>query len=70
MRGIFSKVFIYTTIFLIVLVCVTVALFSQQFISYYRVSQMQKVSSSYQHLVDQLQGKSESEFPEIARQFY
>ena len=70
MRGIFSKVFIYTTIFLIVLVCVTVALFSQQFISYYRVSQMQKVSSSYQHLVDRLQEKSESEFPEIARQFY
>ena len=70
MRGIFSKVFIYTTIFLILLVCVTVALFSQQFISFYRVSQMQKVSSSYQHLVDQLQGESESDFPALAQRFY
>ena len=69
-RGIFFKVFAYTTIFLILLVCVTVALFSQQFISYYRINQMQKVSGSYQRLVDQLQGKSESDFPEIARQFY
>ena len=69
-RGIFYKIFIYTTIFLIVLVCVTVALFSQQFISFYRVSQMQKVSSSYQHLVDQLHGESESDFPELAQRFY
>jgi len=69
-RGIFFKVFAYTTIFLILLVCVTVALFSRQFISYYRVNQMQKIGGSYQHLVDQLQGKRESDFPEMARQFY
>lgn len=69
-RGIFFKVFIYTTIFLILLVCVTVALFSRQFVSFYRVSQMQRISSSYQYLVDRLQGENESDFPELARMFY
>jgi len=31
---------------------------------------MQRVSSSYQHLVDQLQGESESDFPDLAQRFY
>lgn len=69
-QGIFMKVFVYTTIFLILLVCITVALFSQQFISFYRVNQIQRISSSYQHLVDQFQGENTSDFPELAQQFY
>ena len=69
-RGIFFKVFTYTAIFLVLLICVTITLFSRQFISFYRVSQMQRVSSSYQHLVDQLQGESESDFPDLAQRFY
>lgn len=70
MRGIFFKVFTYTTIFLILLVLVTVALFSKQFLSFYQVSQMRQISSSYQRLVDRLQGEDESYYPELAQQFY
>ena len=70
LRGIFRKVFVYTTIFLILLVCITVALFSQQFMSFYRVNQIQRVSSSYQDLVDQFQGENVDDFPKLAQQFW
>jgi len=69
-RGIFMKVFVYTTVFLILLVCVTLTLFSQQFMSFYRVNQIQRVSSSYQRLVDQFQGENVDDFPKLAQQFF
>ena len=68
--GIFIKVFIYTTIFMVLLVTVAIALFSQQFISFYRTNQMEKISNSYQRLQEQLSGIAESDFSEQARQFY
>jgi len=69
-RGIFIKVFTYTTIFLILLACVTVALFSQQFLSFYNTSQMEQLYHSYQDLHEQLSRKSMDEIVEIAQIYY
>jgi len=65
-RGIFFKVFTYTTIFLFIIVCVTVGLFSQQFLSFYNTTQTQQLYASYQNLHDQLFGKNEEEIIRIA----
>jgi two-component system sensor histidine kinase VanS len=69
-RGIFFKVFTYTTIFLFIIVCVTVGLFSQQFLSFYNTTQTQQLYASYQNLHDQLFGKNEEEIIRIAGEFF
>lgn len=69
-RGIFIKVFIYTIISMILLVFITVVLYSQQFISFYGLIRHQQVSESLQPLVGRLEGKSGNDFPEIAQDFY
>jgi len=66
--GIFVKVFLYTIIFSASLVCVTVALFSRQFMSYYRTIRIQQISLSYQKIIDQSQRKGD--VAELARQFH
>jgi two-component system sensor histidine kinase VanS len=69
-RGIFFKVFTYTTIFLVIIVCVTIALFSQQFMTFYNTAQTQQLYVSYQSLYDSLYGKSEDEIIKVAEEFY
>ena len=69
-RGIFFKVFTYTTIFIILLVFVTIALFSQQFISFYNTAQTRQLYGSYQGLFEQLHGKSIDEVLDIAQKYY
>lgn len=69
-RGIFIKVFIYTIISMALLVIITVVLYSQQFISFYGLTRRQQVSESLHPLVGRLEGKNESDFPEIAQRFY
>ena len=68
--GIFVKVFAYTAIFLILLVCVTVLLFSRQFLSFYNTSQTEQLFFSYQNLYAQLQGKSIDEVVKTAQIYY
>ena len=69
-RGIFIKVFTYTTTFLILLVSVTVALFSQQFLAFYSASQTEQLFTAYQSLSDQIRGKGIEEVTGIAGQYY
>jgi two-component system sensor histidine kinase VanS len=69
-RGIFFKMFIYTAIFLFFIVCVTVGLFSQQFLSFYNTIQTQQLYASYQDLHDQLAGKDKDEIITVARDFH
>ena len=69
-RGIFIKVFTYTTIFLFVIVCVTVGLFSQQFLSFYNTTQTQQLYTLYQTLHDQLLEKSKDEMIKVAEEFH
>ena len=68
--GIFIKVFSYTTIFLIVILCVTVGLFSQQFLSFYNTTQTQQLYNSYETLFGQISGKSDDEMLKAAEDFY
>ena len=69
-RGIFIKVFTYTTIFLVLLVCVTVALYSGQFVSFYNTTQTMQLYSLYQDLHEQLQGKDINEVMAIAQKYH
>ncbi len=69
-RGIFTKVFTYTIISLLLLVGVTAALFSQQFMSFYRTKQAGQIIASYQPLVERIQGNNNSDVAELARRFY
>jgi two-component system sensor histidine kinase VanS len=69
-RGIFFKVFTYTTIFLVVIVCVTVALFSQQFLSFYNTTQTEQLYTSFQSLHERLRGKDFDEIINGAEEFY
>ena len=68
--GIFIKVFLYTTIFLILIVCVTVGLFSQQFLSFYETTQTQQLYNSYQSLYEQLSDKNNDDILTAAQTFY
>lgn len=70
MRGVFIKVFIYTIISMVLLICITVVLFSHQFISFYGLTRRQQVSDSFRPLVGRMEGKSESDLPKIAQGFY
>ena len=68
-RGIFVKVFSYTAAFLMLLVCVTVALFSQQFLSFYNTAQTEQLYHLYQSLYEQLRGRSADEILRIAQAY-
>jgi len=69
-RGIFFKVFAYTTIFLFIMVCVTIGLFSQQFILFYNTNQQQQLYASYSNLHNQLHGRNEQDIVRIAAEFF
>ena len=68
-RGIFFKVFTYTAIFLLIVVCVTIALFSQQFLAFYNTNQRQQLYTSYSALHEQLIGRNEEDLTRIAGEF-
>lgn len=53
--GIFAKVFIFTTIFSVLLVCVTASFFSVQIVSYYKFQNIRQINRAYQHIVTQAQ---------------
>jgi len=69
-QGIFFKVFTYTAIFLLAIICVTVVLFSQQFLSFYNTAQQQQLYASYQALHEQLIGRSTEEIFEVVEEFF
>jgi two-component system sensor histidine kinase VanS len=69
-HGIFIKVFSYTIISMVLLVCMTVALFSQQFILLYRTIQTRQIVASYEPLARRLQRGEENNFSQIAQRFY
>jgi len=69
-RGIFFKVFTYTAIFLLAIICVTVGVFSQQFLSFYNTTQQQQLYTSYQNLHERLIGKSNEEIIREVETFF
>jgi two-component system sensor histidine kinase VanS len=66
--GIFIKVFMYTLLFLVLVLVVTTALFTQQSVSFYH--QTEQLYDGYQDLVNRLDGKSPDEVKESAQYFY
>jgi two-component system sensor histidine kinase VanS len=69
-RGIFGKVFVYTMILATLLVCVTGALFSGQFMSFFRTAQSRQIMASYTPLVERIQRSGHGNISEIAGLFY
>jgi two-component system sensor histidine kinase VanS len=69
-RGIFIKVFAYTMISAALLVCVTAALFSQQFMSFYRAMESREIVASYEPLADRIRRGGGENIAETARLFY
>lgn len=69
-NGIFIKVFAYTMLSAALLVCVTAALFSQQFMSFYRTIQTREIVASYEPLVGRIRRSGGENIAEIARLFY
>lgn len=61
---------LHAIISMVLLVCITAVLFFQQFLSFYGTTRHKQVSDSFRPLVGQLEGKSESDFPEVAQRFY
>lgn len=66
--GIFVKVFIYTIIFSILLVGVTVTMFLARIMTYYSHLRSQEITNTYQSIV--IQSRGEDDITEVARQFY
>ena len=68
--GIFGKIFFYTLLFLIIVIGITAALFSQQFVSVYDTSQLQQLNTVFQPLTYSLNSKTIEEMIEISSEFY
>jgi two-component system sensor histidine kinase VanS len=68
-RGIFIKVFLYTALFLVLVITVTAALFAQQIVSFYNRAQEQLLSKSFSQLTERLAGVDSGDYLEIAQEF-
>jgi two-component system sensor histidine kinase VanS len=67
---IFTKIFAYTMLLLIVMSLAAVAIFARQFLSFYRSEQRRQLAVMFQPIFDQLKGKSPKEIAEGAQAFY
>ena len=68
--GIFGKVFFYTCLILIFVVCVFFALFYEQIQSTVTITQQQQLGNVFHPLLDSLQDKTDEETIEIAEAFH
>lgn len=68
--GIFIKIFAYTIAFALLLVIVTVALFSRQFTLLYKTIQTRQVVASYEPLVERMDRNRGGDLAEVAARFY
>jgi two-component system sensor histidine kinase VanS len=57
--SVFVKVFLYTTLFSVLLACVAAGLFSAQIVSYYRMQSMISISNIYQRMIDRPAGQGD-----------
>jgi Signal transduction histidine kinase len=68
--GIFSKIFLYTLLFLLIVIGVASVLFAGQFQTAFQSGQNQVHKETYTSLIEQLQGKSPEQIPDIAELFH
>lgn len=69
-KGIFIKVFTYTIISILLIVSITITLFSQQFISFYRTMQNKQIIASYEPLIKQVKRNNNKDIAKLAESFY
>ncbi|MCL2015731.1 MAG: HAMP domain-containing histidine kinase [Defluviitaleaceae bacterium] len=67
--GIFAKTFVYTTVFLIIVVGVAFAMFYQQITAFYATQQLQRLQRDYSLLYEQFLTADRLEMLDTARQF-
>lgn len=70
MFGIFGKVFFYTVLITIIVICIAAIFFAGQITSVFETTQRQQLTSVFQPLLDQLSGKSDDEKIEISKKFH
>ena len=69
-RGIFIKVFLYTMIFLVVVISVTAALFAQQIVSFYNNTQIQRLNENFSQMRELLSNADVGDIYRIAQEFH
>lgn len=70
MFGIFGKVFFYTVFITVIVICIAAIFFAGQITSVFEMTQREQLTNVFQPLLDQLNGKSDNEKVEIARNFH
>lgn len=68
--GIFMKVFVYTVIASVLLVLMTAALFSGQFLTLAKTAEKEQIIASYRPLVESVKASDYRDIPEVAHRFY
>jgi Signal transduction histidine kinase len=68
--GIFGKIFLYTLLFLLIVIGVALAFFAGQFQTVFQSGQNQVHKETYTPLIEQLQGKPRGHVAEIAESFH
>ena len=68
-HGIFTKVFLYTMLLILIVIGVTSVLFAQQVVSFYNTARIRQLSESFSELTDMLSAASTSEYVGIAKDF-
>ena len=67
--GIFTKVFLYTMLLIMMVIGVTSALFAQQVVSFYNTARIRQLSDNFSELTETLSGAHPFEYLAIARDF-
>ncbi|HBT63215.1 MAG TPA: hypothetical protein DEB10_00955, partial [Ruminococcaceae bacterium] len=70
MFGIFGKVFSYTVLITIIVVCIAAVFFAGQIVSVFETTQREQLTNVFQPLLDQFSGKSDNEKIKIAEKFH
>lgn len=68
-NGIFIKTFAYTIVAMLLIVLVTAALFSSQFLTLYRAVEREQIVVSYQPLVNRVKNSDYNDIPAAAQRF-
>jgi two-component system sensor histidine kinase VanS len=67
---VFTKIFAYTMLLLVLMMIAAVAIFAQQFLLFYRAEHRRQLAGVFQPMFRQFEGKTPEEVTEIARAFY
>ena len=67
--GIFTKIFLYTMLLILLVIGVTSALFAQQVVSFYNTARLRQLSDSFSELTELLSAAHPTEYLRISRDF-